>query len=110
MSTDQELAEIVTSVHVQSAPVTPLNSVQAVTPEKPAPRVGPSPISIPSGRFVATMEPEDLDTPPFTAQERLIYVPVDILNIRVGALLDSGAATTSSRGQPHTNSDLPGTP
>ena len=38
------------------------------------------------------MEPEDLDTPPFTAQERLIYVPVDILNTRVGALLDSGCS------------------
>ena len=38
------------------------------------------------------MEPEDLDTPPFTAQERLIYVPVDILNIRVGALLDFGCS------------------
>ena len=38
------------------------------------------------------MEPEDLDTPPFTAQERLIYVPVDILNIMVGALLDSGCS------------------
>ena len=38
---------------------------------------------------MASMEPEDLDTPPFTAQERLIYVPVDILNIRVGYLLDS---------------------
>ena len=74
----------------------PLNSVQAVTPGKPAPRVGPSPISITSGKLVASMEPEDLYTPPFTAQERLIYVPVDILNIRVGALLDSGAATTSS--------------
>ena len=35
------------------------------------------------------MEPEDLDTPPFTAQERLIYVPVDILNIRVGTLMGS---------------------
>ena len=34
------------------------------------------------------MEPEDHDTPPSTAQERLIYVPVDILNIRVGAILD----------------------
>ena len=41
---------------------------------------------------MASMEPEDLDTPPFTAQERLIYVPVDILNIRVGALLDSGCS------------------
>ena len=38
------------------------------------------------------MELEDLDTPPFTAHERLIYVPVDILNIRVGALLDSGCS------------------
>ena len=41
---------------------------------------------------MASMEPEDLDTPPFTAQERLIYVPVDILNIRVCALLDSGCS------------------
>ena len=38
------------------------------------------------------MEQEDLDTAPITAQERLIYVPVDILNIRVGALLDSGCS------------------
>ena len=83
LSTAQEVAEIATSLHVQSVPVAPLNSVQAVTPRKPAPRVGTSPISIPPGRFVASMEPEDLDTPPFTAQERLIYVPVDILNIRV---------------------------
>ena len=94
MSTAQEVAEIVTSVHVQSAPMTPLNSVQAVTPGKPAPRVGPSPSSIHSGKFVASMEPEDLDTPPFTAQERLIYVPVEILNIRVGALLDPGCSDT----------------
>ena len=43
-------------------------------------------------KFVASMEPEDLDTPPLTSQERLIYVPVDILNIRVGALLDSGCS------------------
>ena len=41
---------------------------------------------------MATMEPEDLDTPPFTAQERLIYVHVDILNIRAGALMDSGCS------------------
>ena len=92
MSMAQEVAETVKKVHAQSVPVTTSNSVQAVTPGKPAPRVGPSPISIPSGRFVASMEPEDLDTPPFTAQERLIYVPVDILNIRVGALLDSGCS------------------
>ena len=38
------------------------------------------------------MEPEDLDTPPFTSQERLIYVPVDILNITVGAVVDSGCS------------------
>ena len=38
------------------------------------------------------MEPEDLDTPPFTTQEMLIYVPVDMLNIRVWALLDSGCS------------------
>ena len=89
MSTAQDVAETVKYVHVQSVPVTPRNSVQAVTTGKPAPRVGPSPISIPSGKFVASMEPEDIDTPPCTAHERLIYVPVDILNIRVGALLDS---------------------
>ena len=41
---------------------------------------------------MASMEPKDPDTPPFTAQERLIYVPVDILNIRMGALLDSGCS------------------
>ena len=92
MSTAHEVAETVKNVHVQSVPETPRNSVQAVTPGKPAPRVGPNPISIPSGRFVASMEPEDLDTQPFTAQERLIYVPVDILNIMVGALLDSGCS------------------
>ena len=86
MSTAQEVAETVKNVHVQPVTVTHHNRVQAVTPGKPEPRVGPSPISIPSGRFVASMEPEDLDTPPFTA---LIYVPVDILNTRVGALLDS---------------------
>ena len=89
MSRAQEVAETVKNVHAQSVSVTLRNSVQAVTPGKPAPRVGPSPISIPLGRFAASMEPEDLDTPPFTAQERLIYVPVDILNTRVGALLDS---------------------
>ena len=83
MSTAKEVAEIVKTVHAQSVSVTLRNSVQAVTPWKPVPRVGPSPISIPPGKFVASMEPEDLDTPPFTAQERLIYVPVDILNIRV---------------------------
>ena len=110
MSMAQEEAETANSVHVQFVPVTPLNNAQAVTPGKPAPRVGPSPISIPSRNFAASMEPEDLDTPPFTAQERLIYVPVGILNIRVGALLDSGSSETSSRGQPQTNSDLPGTP
>ena len=38
------------------------------------------------------MEPEDLDTPPFTAQERLIYVSVDMLNTMVGSLLDSGCS------------------
>ena len=38
------------------------------------------------------MEPEELDTAQFTAQERLIYVTVDILNIRVGALLYSGCS------------------
>ena len=92
MSTAQDVAEIVTSAHVQSVSVTPHNSVQAVTPRKPAPRVGPTTIIIPPGNFVASMEPEDLDTPPFTAQERLIYVPVDILNTRVGALLDSGCS------------------
>ena len=74
---------MVTAVHMQSVPVTPLTRAQAVTPGKPVPRVGPSPISIPSERFVASMEPEDLDTPQFTAKERLIYVPVYILNIRV---------------------------
>ena len=89
LSTAQEVAEIVTAVHVQSVPATPLPSAQAVTPGRPVPRFGPSPIRIPSGRFVASMEPEDLDTPPFTAQERLIYVTVDILIIRVGALPDS---------------------
>ena len=41
------------------------------------------------------MELEDLDTPPFTAQERLIYVPVDTLNTRVGALLESGCSDNS---------------
>ena len=46
MSTAQEVAETVKNVHVQSVPVNPRNSVQAVTPGKPAPRVGPSPISI----------------------------------------------------------------
>ena len=88
MSTAQEVTEILTSEHAQSVPMTPHNSAQAVTPGKSAPRVGPTPIIIPSGKFVASMEPEDLDSPPFTAQQRLIYVPVDILNIRVGALLD----------------------
>ena len=68
MSTAQEVAETVKNMHVQSVHVNPRNSVQAVTPGKPAPRVGPSHISIPSGRFVASIEPEDLDTPPFTAQ------------------------------------------
>ena len=92
MSTAQEVAETVKNVHVQSVPVNPRNSLQAITPGNPAPLVGPSPISIHSERFVASMEPEDLDTPPFTAQERLIYVPVDILNVRVGALLDSGCS------------------
>ena len=82
----------VKSVHVQSVPVTPRNNVQVVTPGNPAPRVWPTPISIHPGKFVASMEPEDLDTPPFTAQERLIYVHVDILNIRVGDLLDSGCS------------------
>ena len=72
------------NAHEHTVSVTHRNSVQAVTLGKPAPRVGPSPISIPSGMFVGSMEPEDVDTPPFTAQERLIYVPVDILNIRVG--------------------------
>ena len=91
-STAQEVAEIVNNVHTQSVSVTPRNSVQALTPGKPAPRVGPSPISIPSRNFVASIEPEDLDTPPLTAQERLIYVPVDILNTMVGALLDSGCS------------------
>ena len=76
MSTAQEVGETVKSVHVQSVSVTPRNSAQVVTPGKPVPRVGPSPISIPSGNFVASMEPEDLDTPPFTAQERLIYAPL----------------------------------
>ena len=38
------------------------------------------------------MEREDLDTTPFTAKERLIYVPKNILNTRVGALLDSGCS------------------
>ena len=92
MSTAQKVGEAVKSVHVQSVSVTPRKSVQAVTPGKPAPRVGTSHIIIHAGKFVASMEPEDLDTPPFTAQERLIYVPVDILNIRVGALLDSGCS------------------
>ena len=92
LSTAQETAEMVTAVHVQSVPVTPHNCVQAVTPRKPVPRVGPTTTTIPPGNLVASMEPEDLDTPPFTAQERLIYVPVDILNTRVGALLDSGCS------------------
>ena len=62
-------------------------------PWKPVPRVGPIPVIIQSGsNLVASMKPEDLDTPPFTAQERLIYVPVEILNIRFGALLDSGCS------------------
>ena len=90
MSTAQEVAEIVKSVHVQSVPAAALTSVQAVIPGKPAPRVGPTIIIIPSGsNLVASMEPEDLDTPPFTAQERLIYVTVDIQNIRIGTLLVS---------------------
>ena len=67
MSTAQEVGETVKSVHVQYVPVTPRNSVQAVTPGKPVPRVGLSSNSIPTGKFVASMEPEDLDTPPFTA-------------------------------------------
>ena len=93
MSTAQEVAETVKNVHTQSVSVTPRNSVQAVIPGKPAPRVGTTPIVIHTGRnLVASMEPEDLDTPPFTAQERLIYVPVDIMNIRVVALLDSGCS------------------
>ena len=83
MSMTQEVPETVQKVRKQSVTVTPSDRVQAVTPGKPAPRVGPSPINIPPGRFVASMEPEDLDTPPLTAQERLIYVPVDILNIRI---------------------------
>ena len=62
-------------------------------PWKPVPRVGPIPVITPSGsNLVASMEPEDLDTPPFTAQERLIYVTAEILNIRFGALLDSGCS------------------
>ena len=62
MSVAHEVAETVNKVYEQSVPVTTRNSVQAVTPGKPAPRVGPSPINIPSGRFVASMEPENLDT------------------------------------------------
>ena len=64
MSMAQDVTETVKSVHEQPVPVTTHNSVQAVTQWKPVPRVGPSPISIPSGKFVASMEPEDLDTPP----------------------------------------------
>ena len=92
MSLAQERAKTVICVHVQSVPVTPHNREQAVNPRKPAPRVGPTPIIIPPRNLAASMEPEDLDTTPFTAQERLIYVPVDILNTRVGALLDSGCS------------------
>ena len=69
LSTAQEVAEMVTAVHMHSVPVTPLTRAQAVTPGKPVPRVWPSPISITSGRFLVAMDPEDLDTPPFTAQE-----------------------------------------
>ena len=37
-------------------------------PWKPVPRVGPIPVIIPSGsNLVASMEPGDLDTSPFTA-------------------------------------------
>ena len=58
---------------------------------KQAPRVGPTHIIIPQeGNLVASIEPEGLDTQPFAAQERLIDVPVDILILRVGALLDTG--------------------
>ena len=47
MSTAQEVAETVKYVHVQSVHVTPRNSVQAVNPRIPAPRVGQTPIIIP---------------------------------------------------------------
>ena len=47
MSTAQEMAETVKSVHLQSVSVTNLNSVQASTPRNPEPRVGPTPIIIP---------------------------------------------------------------
>ena len=110
MSTAQEVAEIATSVHVQSVPVTPLNSLQAVTPRKPAPRVGPSPISIPPKKVRGIYGTGRPRHPPFTVQERLIYVPVDILNIRVGALLDSGCSDNFISRTPQTNTDLPGTP
>ena len=88
MSTSQEVAETVKSVHVQYVPVPGSTSVQevipAVIPGKLAPRVGPTTIIIQSvSNLVASMEPEDLDTPPFTAQERLIYVHVDIMNTMV---------------------------
>ena len=90
MSTAKKVVGNVKSVHVQSAPVPPLNRVQVVTSVKPEPRFGPTTIIIPPwSNLVASMEPEDFDTPPFTAQQKLIYVPADILNIRVGALLDS---------------------
>ena len=35
------------------------------------------------------MKPEAPHGPPFQTQERLLYVPVDLLNTRVRALLDS---------------------
>ena len=53
MSTAQKVGEAVKSVHVQSVSVTPRNSVQAATPRKPALRVGPTPIIISPGKFVA---------------------------------------------------------
>ena len=59
----------------------------------PAPRVGPTHIIIPQeGNLVTSIEPEGLDTTPFPAQEKLIYVPVDILILRVGELLDTGCS------------------
>ena len=71
----KEITEVTSNMHEQSVPTYPLNTAPPIITEEKHP--------------AATLKPEALHCPPFPTQERLHYVPVDLCNTRVEALLDS---------------------
>ena len=71
----KEITEVTSNMHEQSVPPYPLNNAPPIITEEKHP--------------AAPLKPEALHGPPFPTQERLHYVPVDLCNTRVEALLDA---------------------